>query len=46
MQNLKESFTFSSLIAAESLSLTPAELLSTRKFIQEYLQTRLTAFAV
>ena len=45
MQNLKESFTFSSLIAAESLSLTPAELLSTRKFIQEYLQTRLTAFA-
>ena len=44
MQNLKENLTFSSLIAAESQSRTPAELLSTKKPIQEYLQTRLTAF--
>ena len=44
MQNLKENLTFSSLIAADSQSRTPAELLSTKKPIQEYLQTRLTAF--
>ena len=45
MRNLKRSLTFSTQTASEVQNLSPAELLGTKKPIQEHLHNRLTSFA-
>ena len=45
IDNLKRSLTFSTQTASEVQNLSPAELLGTKKPIQEHLQNRLTSFA-
>ena len=45
IENLKRSLTFSTQTASEVENLSPAELLGTKKPIQEHLQNKLTSFA-
>ena len=45
IENLKRSLTFSTQTASGVQNLSPAELLGTKKPIQEHLQNRLTSFA-